>query len=323
MRAKLRKKMKTKLLLSILFISKVALAQEIENNRIYLDSLFKTSKASESPYYLVVDDKDIVKDEYNFKIFYKSGKVYKEGLTRSSTNLVESGLITTYYENENKKEEYTSASVGINGAKTAWYENGKIKYIKEYIKVDKNLLPQIKVLQYWDKDNNQKVKDGNGFFEDEEYNCFEKGMVKNGLKTGKWEGRDKSKFFQITFNEEYDNGKLIKGISKDKMGIEYLYTDAHESPKPRKGYEHFYKYIAKKFKISKENEKTGGKVILSFVIEKNGSISDVKILRSAGKEFDNESIRLVQEYPDWEPGKYRGMKARVLYSLPITIKPAE
>lgn len=315
--------MKIKFLLSIVLFSKIVFAQEIEDKRIYLDSVFKITKAAESPYYLIVEDKDKIKDDYTFKIFYKSGKIYKEGLTRSTTNLVESGLITTYFENENKKEEYTIAPGGITGTKTAWYENGKIKYIKEYFKIKKNILPEIKVMQFWDKDNNQKVINGNGFFEDEEDKCHEKGMVGNGLKTGKWQGENKSKSFQVTFNEDYDDGRLIKGTSKDKMGVEYTYTDVNEAPKPRRGYEHFYKYISKNFRMSKEMETSGGKVILSFVIEKDGSISEVKILRSAGTEFDNESIRLVTQYPDWEPGKYRGLKARILYSLPITIRPPE
>jgi TonB family protein len=315
--------MKTKLLLSILFFAKVLFAQEIEENKIYLDSLFKTTKSIESPYYLIVEDNEMVKDDYKFKIFYKSGKLFKEGLSRSTTNLVEKGLITTYFENGNKKEEYTIDQSGIIGIKTGWYENGKTKYIKEYFKSTKKILPEIKIIQFWDKDNNQKIIDGNGFFEDVENQCHEKGMIKNGLRTGKWEGEDQLNSFAITFKEEYDNGKLIKGVSTDKMNIEYSYTEVNEAPKPSKGYDHFYKYIGKKFKMSKKLEATGGKVILSFVIEKNGSISDVKVLRSAGIEFDTESMRLVKEYPDWEPGKYRGLKARVHYSLPITIRPSE
>ena len=315
--------MKIKFILFFLLFTKLISAQEIEDKKVYLDSLLRTTKAVESPYYLIVEDNEKVKDDYKFKVFYKSGKIFKEGLTRSTTNLIETGLITTYFENENKKEEYTVDKGGIKGIKTAWYENGKTKFIKEYFKSNKKALPEVKIIQFWDKDANQKVIDSNGFFEDEENKCYEKGMIENGLKTGKWEGEDKTKFFEITFKEEYSNGTLIKGVSTDKKNIDYFYTDVNETPKPKKGFEHFYKYIGKKFKISKGLESIGGKVILSFVIEKDGSISDVKVIRSGGTEFDNESIRVVTEYPDWEPGKYRGLKARVLYSLPIIIRPLE
>ena len=58
---------------------------------------------------------------------------------------------------------------------------------------------------------------------------------------------------------------------------------------------------------------------MRFIVEKNGTISDIKVLRSAGEGLDNEAIRLIEAYPDWEPGKYRGRIARIHYSIPITI----
>ena len=105
----------------------------------------------------------------------------------------------------------------------------------------------------------------------------------------------------------------------DSASKEQNYTSVRESAKPRKGYEHFYKYIGKKFRFTKKTERQSGKIVLSFIVEKNGTISDIKVLKSAGEGLDKEAIRLIEAYPDWEPGKYRGRIARVHYTIPITI----
>ena len=316
--------MRINFLLSFVLFTKILFAQNTEEREVYLDSVFKETAEIDSPYYRVIENEDEVKEEYKFKIFYKSGKVFKEGNTRSKTNLIEEGLITSYFENGNKKEELTILKGTTTGTKTMWFENGKTKYIKDYLLKQKNsLLPTIKIMQFWDKNNIQKIIDGNGFFEDEEKKCYEKGMIENGLKTGKWIGEDKSNSFEITFIEEYKNGELIKGVSTDKANIEHTYYEVNAAPKPRKGYEHFYKYIGKKFAVNKQMEATGGKVLLSFTVEKDGSINEATVLKSAGADFDNESIRVVKQYPDWESGKYRGLKARVKYVLPITIRPPQ
>jgi len=306
-----------KLLLLFLLLSNIISAQTSEDRKVYLDSLFKETTDSNGPYYRVIEDENADREEYKFKIFYKSEKVYMEGNTRSKKSLLPNGLIITYFENGNKKEEYFSDKGTTSGIQTAWYENGIKKYIKEFTKEKNELIPSIKIIQFWDKNNIQKVIDGNGIFEDEENKCLEKGMLQNGLKVGKWEGIDKK--FKISFKEDYEDGKLINGISVDSLGREHNYTAVKESAKPRKGYEHFYKYIGKKFRFTKKTNGQTGKIILSFIVEKDGTISEIKVLRTAGEDLDMEAIRLINAYPEWEPGKYRGLFARILYSLPITI----
>ncbi|MEK8179421.1 TonB family protein [Flavobacterium buctense] len=308
--------MKKLYFLFILF-SNLFYAQNSEDRRVYLDSLFKETENSDSPYYRIIEDENTNKEEYKFKTFYKSGKVYIEGNTRSNKSILQNGFITTYFENGNRKEEYYSDKGSIAGNQTAWYENGNKKYVKDYFKEKNELISTVRILQFWDINNVQKVIDGNGYFEGEENHCYEKGKLQNGLRIGKWEGVDKR--FKIKFEEDYENGKLIKGVSMDSVSNEQSYTSVRESAKPRKGYEHFYKYIGKKFRFTKKTERQSGKIVLSFIVEKNGTISDIKVLKSAGEELDNEAIRLIESYPDWEPGKYRGRIVRVHYTIPITI----
>ncbi|WP_445452911.1 energy transducer TonB [Flavobacterium sp. 25HG05S-40] len=304
------------LLFFLLLFHNIILAQT-DNAKVYLDKDFKETTITESPYYRIIENTSSEKEAYKFTVFYKSGKVYKEGFTNSKSGVIENGLITCYYENGNKMMEYNVDKGLVIGNKIGWHENGVKKYIKQYEKIDKEFEPLIKIIQYWNDANEQKVIDGNGYFEDEdEENCFEKGMVQNSLKTGKWEGFNRK--MKLNFIEDYNSGVLIQGVSTDSLSNQYKYNKVKEVAKPRKGIEHFYEYIGKKFKIPKGIE--SGRMLLTFIIEKDGSISNLTVLRSAGETLDKEAKRLISNYPDWQPGKYRGMIARLLYSIPITIQ---
>ena len=61
-----------------------------------------------------------------------------------------------------------------------------------------------------------------------------------------------------------------------------------------------------------------GKVFVQFVIEKDGSITNAKIARSASTLLDAEALRIVNNMPQWIPGKQRGKVVRVAYTLPIS-----
>ncbi|MDO5442646.1 MAG: M56 family metallopeptidase [Bacteroidia bacterium] len=62
---------------------------------------------------------------------------------------------------------------------------------------------------------------------------------------------------------------------------------------------------------------TGGRVYVSFVIDENGNITDVKTIKSISEDLDNEAIRVVSSSPAWEPGKKDGRTVKVTYTLPV------
>lgn len=63
-----------------------------------------------------------------------------------------------------------------------------------------------------------------------------------------------------------------------------------------------------------------GSVFVNFIVEPDGHLSNVKVLRSLGSGCDEEAIRLVTSMPNWKPGKQRGTAVRVSYILPIKFK---
>lgn len=88
------------------------------------------------------------------------------------------------------------------------------------------------------------------------------------------------------------------------------------------GMEKFYKFVGKNYQVPEE-EGLKGKVFVSFVVEKDGSLTDIKVIRDIGYGTGKEAIRVLKSCPKWNPGEQNGKKVRVLYSLPINIQSAE
>lgn len=88
------------------------------------------------------------------------------------------------------------------------------------------------------------------------------------------------------------------------------------------GIEKFYKFVGKNYQTPEE-EGLKGKVFVSFVVEKDGSLTDIKVIRDIGYGTGKEAIRVLKSCPKWTPGEQNGKKVRVLYSLPISIQTAE
>lgn len=101
-----------------------------------------------------------------------------------------------------------------------------------------------------------------------------------------------------------------------------IYTSAEKLPEFPGGTTGFNKFLQKKLKWP---NKTGfndiqGKVWITFVVEKNGKLSGVQILRSLDPDFDTEALRVINLSPRWRPGTRNGKPVRVQYSLPIPFK---
>lgn len=77
-------------------------------------------------------------------------------------------------------------------------------------------------------------------------------------------------------------------------------------------------YLSKNIKFPKEKEDVKVRVVTSFTVEKDGSITDAKIVRSQGEAFDNEALRVINGMPKWIPGMQNGKAVSVKYILPIT-----
>lgn len=316
--------MKAKLTLFLLLFTKLFFGQESNDKTIYLDSVFKETSRGKHKYYRVIKDYYLDKKSYLFTDYYLSGKTLSQALSSNNEYLIRDGEFITYYENGNKKSRATYEKNILNGRCSTWYENGEKRFDGEFIQytTKESNLEILKIMNYWDENESQKVIDGNGYFKDDE--CFfgysdviSEGAIKDGFKDGKWVGEDKK--FGITFEENYENGLLKSGTSSDKNNEKHLYTVLLSKPDIKGGIAVFYNYIRKNFKAP-DIPGLKGKLITEFIINKNGEITDLKISKSLNPEADKEAIRVVSNFKDFTPAVWRGIKIKCSYSLPISIE---
>ena len=81
-------------------------------------------------------------------------------------------------------------------------------------------------------------------------------------------------------------------------------------------------YLRKNIKypaICRENN-IQGKVIVTFVVNKDGSIVDIEVIKSVNPSLDKEAIRVISQMPKWKPGSQRGKPVRVKYSVPVNFR---
>jgi protein TonB len=102
----------------------------------------------------------------------------------------------------------------------------------------------------------------------------------------------------------------------------YDYKNVDVKPEYPGGVEAFYKFIAKNFKAPEE-EGLNGKIITTFVIEIDGSISDIKVLQDIGYGSGAEILKVLTMSKKWIPAKLNNIPVRVIYQFPITIRSAE
>lgn len=230
------------------------------------------------------------------------------------------GEFIYYYENGNKKSSENYVKSKMIGKHTSWYENGNKELEGEYTENQDAIFNELKINQFWQENNIQTVTDGNGYCEIKTKKTVEKGNIKNGLRDGIWSGNNG--IVNFSYTENYENGKLTSGISIDSENKEHKYDIVEHRPKPKKGFEDFYKYIGKNFKTTREADKNNiaGRLIATFIIEKDANIVDIKIVKSLGYGLDEELIRVLNNSPEWIPGEMRGIKVRVLFSIPITVQ---
>ncbi len=100
---------------------------------------------------------------------------------------------------------------------------------------------------------------------------------------------------------------------------ESVFEVVEQMPEFPGGYKEMMKYIEQNMRYPEEAKKAGtqGRVVVQFLVNKNGAISDVSVLRSVDRLLDAEAVRLVRSMPKWKPGMQKGKAVTVKYTVPI------
>lgn len=256
---------------------------------------------------------------------------FKNGNKKSVSNYIKGkkeGEETQWYQNGNTKSVTNYKNGRIEGNVSRWYENGtkKLEEVCVY-KTEKGpsdtstfTTSEYQINQFWDENGVQKVIDGNGDYEVIEKNFKANGKLKKGYKDGVWKGYYLD--YDYSYTETYNDEKLVSGIGVDKNKETHIYTEIVVKPKPKKGMDDFMSHISRNFQAPKVVG-VSGKIYVVFFVEVDGTVEDIKVLRDLGQGTGEEAIRVVKSYSGWVPGELRGRKARISYSLPISLQTAK
>lgn len=116
--------------------------------------------------------------------------------------------------------------------------------------------------------------------------------------------------------------EVVQEKPKEEKKKEEVFTHVEQMPKFPGGDAELYKFISSNLNypaMAIENN-VQGKVIVQFVVTKDGSIGNVKVVRSVDRDLDNEAIRVCKKLPKFIPGKQNGQPVNVWYTLPVTFK---
>jgi TonB family protein len=204
------------------------------------------------------------------------------------------GIVYQYFETGKRQSIKNYKDGKLKGDGMFFYPNGGL-YKTEHYKGDSIFLKTC-----YDTSGNILAKEGNGKWIDINMNYapFAEGPVVNGKRDGIWTE------YESNINHCYENGKSAKLDPQasfpggDKMFAQYLskairYTDAARQ------------------------KNVQGRIILTFVIDKNGRPSNVKIVRGIEATLDRVAINTIQNMPAWTPGIFRGQPVSVQYSVPV------
>ena len=131
----------------------------------------------------------------------------------------------------------------------------------------------------------------------------------------------------IEINADVDQNEVIEEyvapeIEEEDIQEAEIFTIVEEMPDFPGGTQKLADYLAKNIKYPPMARESGiqGRVFISFVVEPDGSVSNVNVMRSLGGGCDEEAVRVVKSMPKWKPGKQRGKPVRVSYILPVNFK---
>jgi TonB family protein len=309
--------------LIISIINFISYAQKAQNVYFFKNGIPTTDKLN-ADFRRVIQEPDEGSKLYILFEYYLDNTPKTEGFVSSfEPQLIYEGLLKSY----NKKGVLISETNYVKnsqvGLKKTYYADGKLMKEVFYEPINRESATKLEVLEklmfYADSTGNVLVKDGKGYYKSVEKDRSNEGNYLNGLKNGIWKGS----IGENTYQEEFKDGKFISGTATLQSGKTSKYDNEGQQPNFKGDIKEFYKYLGRKIVYPKEAQKLkmGGKLYVSFTVEKDGSLVDIKFKNSVGKLLDDEVLEAFEKSPKWNPGIQHGIPVRVKYNINVNLEP--
>lgn len=260
----------------------------------------------------------------NNENMYDVNEYYLDKTTRRIGNSLTDGFapkyngnVISYYKNGSKAAEELYISGKLSGVSTYYFAN---KQLEKRVLYGQNKSTQTeKVLEFNDSLGNAFLDEtGTGSFKvTDENGDLTEGTYTKGLKDKIWKTTNVKK--NETYFDEYDAGKYVKGKTIDSDGKTTSYDVQDALPTFKGGLHAFGSFLSSNLRYPNEarDANVQGRVFIQFVVEKDGSLVDTKVIRGIGSGCDEEALRVINKSPKWNPGTQRGKPVRVSYTVPI------
>ncbi len=109
---------------------------------------------------------------------------------------------------------------------------------------------------------------------------------------------------------------------EEEESAQQIFTVVEKQPEFPGGTAELFKYLSKAIKYPVIAQENGiqGRVVCSFVVNRDGSIVDIQVARGVDPSLDKEAVRVISEMPKWKPGEQRGKPVRVRFILPVQFR---
>jgi len=253
---------------------------------------------------------------YKITEYYKTGKLKLAGESASPVYMNYRGEVTTYFENGSKSSVSNNDNNGkLIGFIYQFFPNGKPYVVKDPGKV---IYADDDIMANYDSLGKQLVTNGNGYaklYANDFKSVIAEGAVKEGKRDGVWHFIDKNE----TRVETYADRKFVEGVLTTEQGQVIKYTQREIAPEFKGGLSAFGKFLERNIKYPTFERKNNiqGRVFVSFVVGKDGILTDMIVPRSPSEGLSAEALRVLQLSPPWSPGIQYGRPVRVQYTVPI------
>lgn len=112
-------------------------------------------------------------------------------------------------------------------------------------------------------------------------------------------------------------------MQQDSIPTDSVYEVVEEMPSFPGGQKAMMAFLAKNIQYPEELQNVRGRIVAQFIVEKDGKLSDIKVIRGLEPYLDQETVYAIHAMPNWIPGKQHGEPVKVRYTIPVTFRPPQ
>jgi len=265
----------------------------------YFDNDWEQTTEPNAHYYRIVSVDTSGDFRFLVEDFYPDGQIQMTGIYKSIRPDNKDGRFTYWYEDGIKQMECNYSDNRLHGVLKEWYASGLHESYQEF----SNGIPNGEYTT-WREDGSLNLKAR--YYKGEKHGNFQS-YYPNG---------------QMTRDDYFENGKLIEGRCYSEEGESIDYFPFVQMPEFPDGPGGIRRFVEKELIYPQEAKKRGieGTVIILFTIDEEGLVIDPRVVNGDREYFNEEALRIVNNFPLWTPGEVDGIPSPLQVSVPIEFR---